>query len=144
MSQRTTFVGCCSVDKSDSELFSLSDNQSAKYAGLLSSDWHEKIRAIIQQQVPKAASTLHFSMIKAPIEPWKTDPRVTVIADAAHPTRPVESVGANVAFEDAADLLDVIRTGREPERLTEFEQLLRDRSNKAVVQSAGGASHFLA
>ncbi|KAK5096252.1 hypothetical protein LTR70_003109 [Exophiala xenobiotica] len=130
------------VNKSDAELFSMTNSQSAEWAEVLTSDWHEKIRAIIQQQVPEAASTLHFSMTKPPIEPWKTDLRVTVIADAAHPMPPVGGVGANLAFEDAAGLLDVIRNGQEQESLAEFEQLLRDRSNKALMQSAGGASHF--
>lgn len=131
-----------SVDMSDSELFSLTNRQSAKYAESLTSEWHESIRAIVQRQVPEAASTLHFSMTKAPIATWKTDRRVTVIADAAHPMPPVGGVGANIAFQDAADLFDVLKTAGELERLVEFEQQLRDRSNKALMQSAGGASHF--
>lgn len=127
---------------SDEEISKLSNAGSAELATKLTSGWASNLRALMTHQLPQAASTLFFYMAKPPIELWDTDIRVTLMGDAAHPMPPVGGVGANVAFQDAADLLDVIKAGLHVQELAQYETVLRDRSNQALIMAAGGAGRF--
>lgn len=129
------------VDESDSELSRLTNAESAALADRLTSHWHSSVRAIVSKQLAGEASTLFFNM-GLPHESWKTDPRVTLIGDAGHPMPPVGGVGANVAFEDAAELLDVLKRPDDTEALANFEESLRRKSKEAVQMSAMGGKHF--
>lgn len=130
------------VDKPDSELMSLSNTESADLAEKLTSTWHDSVRSIIKQQLPEAASTLMFLMAQPPLSPWKPDGRITLLGDAGHPMPPVGGVGANAAFQDAAELLRILEVGADNEGIAEYEQSMRDRCNKFLAASAAGAGHF--
>lgn len=130
------------VGKSDTELSSLTDVQSAAFAEELSLGWHQKVRAVITRQLKEAASTLHFLMMKPPIKSWNTDTRLALLGDSAHAMLPIGGVGANTAFQDAADLLDVLKEGADLGSLSGYEELLRERSSKSLAMSAGGGVHF--
>ena len=74
---------------------------------------------------------------------WTTDARVTLLEDAAHPMPPVGGVGANVAFQDAADEMDVLIEGPPgTESMGRYDEVVRERAGKALIQSASGAGHF--
>lgn len=133
---------CTDTLKPDTKLLSLSPSESAKLADTLTATWHDSIRAIITQQTPEAASTLQFLMAKPPLDSWTPDTRVTLMGDAAHPMPPVGGTGANVAFQDAADLFDAIKAGFSLEDCARYEFKMRERSSHALVQSAGGAGRF--
>lgn len=123
-------------------ILSLSPSESAALAESLTTQWHPSIHAIITQQDPSAASPLQFSLSKPPLDAWTSDPRVTVMGDAAHPMPPVGGTGANVAFQDAADLFDAIKSGFSVENCSKYEEGMRERASKAVMQSAMGATRF--
>ena len=130
-------------NKSDEELAALTNEESANFAKQLASGWHERIRNIVHKQVPEAASTLFFLLSQAPLETWEPDTRVTLMGDSFHPMPPVGGTGANIAFADAADLLDMIKAGVTKEGLARCEEFMRERSNTALKMVAGGAGHFI-
>lgn len=123
-------------------ILSLSPSDSATLAESLTKEWHASIRSIITHQDPTAASPLQFQMSKPPLQPWTPDSRITLMGDAAHPMPPVGGTGANVAFQDAADLFDAFQLGFSKADCERYEDGMRERSSKAVAQSAAGATKF--
>ncbi|KAF5530135.1 cercosporin toxin biosynthesis [Fusarium napiforme] len=109
--------------------------------------WHPTIRSLLQNQDPSASSTLAFfasspetfkrewdELVKTP-----DGAAVTLLGDAAHPMTPVGGVGANSAFQEAADLCSVITRS---EALKDYAKLLTERGEKTVGLSGGGAGHM--
>jgi len=91
----------------------LSPQQSAEKSQELTAHWHPRIRAILSEQDPSAASSLTFLAAdpRSLASNWASQPRgsdasVTLLGDAAHPMPPVGWFGANAAFIDAAALCD--------------------------------------
>lgn len=124
------------------DILSLSRSESAALAESLTKQWHPSIYSIITQQDPAASSPLQFLMSNPPVEPWTSDPRITLMGDAAHPMPPVGGTGANMAFQDAADLFNAICQGFSREQCKRYEETMRERSNVALMQSAAGATRF--
>lgn len=115
----------------------------------LTETFHQSLHQIITSQLPSASSNLQFFIAKPPLTPWLTDTRVTLMGDAAHPMPPVGGVGANIAFQDARDLLGMLVDRRHGvdevinrERLVKYEKVMRQRSSDAISKSAMGAKRF--
>ncbi|KAF5669305.1 salicylate 1-monooxygenase (flavo monooxygenase) [Fusarium denticulatum] len=113
--------------------------------------WHPTIRSLLQSQDPSASSTLAFfaSSSETFKREWdalieRSDGAVvTLLGDAAHPMTPVGGVGANSAFQEAADLCSVItRVSIGAEALKDYAILMRERGEKTVGLSGGGAGHM--
>ncbi|KAF5582012.1 salicylate 1-monooxygenase (flavo monooxygenase) [Fusarium pseudoanthophilum] len=109
--------------------------------------WHPTVRSLLQNQDPSASSTLAFfasspETFKREWDQLVESPdgaAVTLLGDAAHPMTPVGGVGANSAFQEAADLCSVITRG---EGLKGYAKLLTERGEKTVGLSGGGAGHM--
>lgn len=138
-------------DSSKETFHHLNPLESSNLSQTLTEQWHPALQSILMQSDPSASSPLHFSIAKPPFTAWQSDPRVTLMGDAAHPMPPVGGTGANVAFQDARDLFDAVTRsqggsergrGLSVEECKAYEEVMRERSEKAVVASAGGAKRF--
>lgn len=129
-----------SVDVSGRELLSdkFGGEKSLQLAQELTKTWRESNRAVLTHSDPSAAATLAFEMAHPDLQGWTTDCRVTLLGDAAHPMPPVGAVGANAAFQDAAQLAELL-AGQllDEEKLQIFEHGMRDRARSTLGQVAG-------
>ncbi|KAF5649975.1 cercosporin toxin biosynthesis [Fusarium sp. NRRL 52700] len=125
--------------------------QSVEMALEMTKSWHPTVRSLLQSQDASASSTLAF-FASSP-ETFKREldglvksrdgAAVTLLGDAAHPMTPVGGVGANSAFQEAADLCSVItRASLGAEALKEYARLMTERGEKTVGLSSGGAEHM--
>ncbi|KAF5620587.1 cercosporin toxin biosynthesis [Fusarium tjaetaba] len=113
----------------------------------MTKSWHPTIRSLLQNQDPSASSILAFfasspETFKREWDELVESPDcavVTLLGDAAHPMTPVGGVGANSAFQEAADLCSVITRG---EALEGYAKLMTERGEKTVGLSGGGAGHM--
>lgn len=127
----------------DSKLMHLSNAASAQLAEKLTEKWHDSMRAIIKPQNPDAASTLALLMASPEMKGWQSDPRVTVLGDAAHLSIPVGGVGANSAFQDASELADVLnRETFGVEDIAVYESGILDRARENLKMLSGGGNFF--
>ncbi|EWG50709.1 hypothetical protein FVEG_09849 [Fusarium verticillioides 7600] len=117
----------------------------------MTKSWHPTVRSLLQSQDASASSTLAFFASSS--ETFKKEweglvkrpdfTAVTLLGDAAHPMTPVGGVGANSAFQEAADLCSVITRGSlGAEGLEEYAKLMGERGEKTVGVSGGGAGHM--
>ncbi|KAF4338318.1 cercosporin toxin biosynthesis [Fusarium beomiforme] len=135
----------------------LDHQQSAERALEMTKAWHPSIRSLIESQDVPSSSSLAFYACSPETfaREWNTLPdkpssaRVTLLGDAAHPMSPVGGVGANTAFQEAADLRDVlVRLWSSPSEdgtvgaLRDYAKLLVQRGEEIVKRSAGGAGHM--
>ncbi|KAF4957464.1 hypothetical protein FGADI_3100 [Fusarium gaditjirri] len=120
----------------------------------MTKSWHPTVRSLLQNQDPSASSTLAFFASSPETFRWEWNGLterpdcavVTLLGDAAHPMTPVGGVGANSAFQEAADLCNVITrasldTGT-AEALKDYAKLMMERGEKTVGLSGGGAGHM--
>ncbi|RBA11163.1 hypothetical protein FPRO05_04336 [Fusarium proliferatum] len=134
------------------DLHGLDAAQSVEKTLEMTKSWHPTVRSLLQSQDPSASSTLAFfasspetfkrewdGLVKSP-----DFAAVTLLGDAAHPMTPVGGVGANSAFQEAADLCSVIitRASFGAEALEEYAKLMMERGEKTVGLSGGGAGHM--
>ncbi|KIV80594.1 hypothetical protein PV11_08085 [Exophiala sideris] len=125
----------------DKTLMSFTSDQSAKLAEDLTKAWNESDRAVVTKQDPDAASTLFFLMARPDLDVWPTDARVTLLGDAAHSMPPLGGVGANSAFEDAAELAEVLGRGEVgDEEIGAYEKLVRDQASGRLGMSIAGSA----
>lgn len=137
--------GCTGKD-----FHSLTPNQSAKRSQELTAHWHPRIRRILAEQDPSAASSLTFHAAEphSLMSAWKRDPKdhhaaVTLLGDAAHPMPPVGGFGANAAFQDAAALCDALcNEGDTMTNVRSYEQDMRVRAQAVVQRSIEGSGRF--
>lgn len=111
---------------------------------LLTKSWHHCLSPIFSSNSPSQSPTLlHFSL-SLPDQLWpQPQTLITLIGDSAHAMPPVGGVGANLAFQDAADLADVLRTGQvSQEGVARYEKVMRERGYEAVERSVFGAKRF--
>ncbi|CAF2371870.1 unnamed protein product [Rotaria sp. Silwood2] len=76
-----------------------------------------------------------FPILK--VNPFPNNPRVTLLGDAAHLMTPHRGMGANTAFADAFDLIDVIRSDYTRTSLADYEEKMFKRGFRAVQDSLG-------
>ncbi|CAF1239052.1 unnamed protein product [Rotaria sordida] len=74
-----------------------------------------------------------FPLLK--INPYPNNPRVTLLGDAAHVMTPHRGMGANTAFADAFDLIDVIRSDHTKSSLADYEEKMFKRGFQAIQDS---------
>ncbi|KAJ3523771.1 hypothetical protein NM208_g12328 [Fusarium decemcellulare] len=132
----------------------LDNEQSAEKALEMSKGWHSNIKCLFQNQHRASSSTLEFYTCSSQTFRREWDAlierpapaAVTLLGDAAHPMSPIGGVGANSAFQEAADLLTAL--GRiysnavASDALRDYARLLVDRGEQTVNRSAGGAGNM--
>ncbi|KAK6519267.1 hypothetical protein TWF281_003103 [Arthrobotrys megalospora] len=139
------------------ELLSLKSKESAELAGDLTADWNESVRSVFENHEPSSTSTLSFFICDPENfkSSWENVRRerpgepVVLLGDSAHPMPPVGAVGANTAFQEAADLFDTLvrvylpstPTGN-TEELREYEVRLVERALESIQKSTAGAGNF--
>ncbi|CAF1175525.1 unnamed protein product [Rotaria sordida] len=74
-----------------------------------------------------------FPLLK--INPYPNNSRVTLLGDAAHVMTPHRGMGANTAFADAFDLIDVIRSDHTKSSLADYEEKMFKRGFQAIQDS---------
>jgi 2-polyprenyl-6-methoxyphenol hydroxylase-like FAD-dependent oxidoreductase len=130
--------------------YSLTPEQSAERSQHLTAHWHPRIRRILSEQDPSAASSLTFHAAEPSslMSAWKESPNghhaaVTLLGDAAHPMPPVGGFGANAAFQDAAALCDALcRKGDTMAHVRAYEQDMRVGAQSVVQRSIEGSGRF--
>jgi 2-polyprenyl-6-methoxyphenol hydroxylase-like FAD-dependent oxidoreductase len=130
--------------------YSLTPEQSAERSQHLTAHWHPRIRRILTEQDPSAASSLtfHAAEPRSLMSAWDEEPSdhhagVTLLGDAAHPMPPVGGFGANAAFQDAAALCDALCNGGDVmANVRSYEQDMRLRAQLAVQRSIEGSGRF--
>ena len=137
-------------DPLDKDGYSLTPEQSASRSQALTSHWHPRIRRILTEQDPSAASSLSFHAAEPSrlLSAWEEESSghhsaVTLLGDAAHPMPPVGGFGANAAFQDAAALCDALcRGGDSMANVRSFERDMRVRAQSVVQRSIEGSGRF--
>ncbi|KAI1610645.1 cercosporin toxin biosynthesis protein [Exophiala viscosa] len=125
----------------DKTLMTYNGEQSAKLAEELTKAWNMSDRTIVTKQDPDAASALFFLMARPDLDTLPTDARVTLLGDAAHSMPPLGGVGANSAFEDAAELADVLGQGEVgDEAIGAYDKTVRDRASGWLGMSIAGST----
>jgi 2-polyprenyl-6-methoxyphenol hydroxylase-like FAD-dependent oxidoreductase len=128
----------------------LTPEQSAAKAQRLTAHWHPRIRSILTEQDPSAASSLTFLAANPQdlMTTWSEKPSeyhtsVTLLGDAAHPMPPVGGFGASTAFQDAASLCDALVHGNDAEaQIRSYEQEMCARAHSVVRSSIEGSGRF--
>jgi 2-polyprenyl-6-methoxyphenol hydroxylase-like FAD-dependent oxidoreductase len=131
-------------------IYSLTPEQSAERSQQLTSHWHPRIRRILTEQDPSAASSLtfHAAEPRSLMGAWEEKASgqhasVTMLGDAAHPMPPVGGFGANAAFQDAAALCDALCNGGDTmTNVRSYEQDMRVRAQSVVQRSIEGSGRF--
>ncbi|MEZ0447526.1 FAD-dependent oxidoreductase [Cellulomonas sp. ICMP 17802] len=93
--------------------------------------WHPAARAIVAGLDPESMFAIPFGFLE-PAETWEPS-RVTIVGDAAHGMLPTLGMGANLALNDAAllvDQLDRVARGEVdvPAAVGAYEQQMRETS----------------
>ncbi|KAF9878697.1 hypothetical protein CkaCkLH20_03597 [Colletotrichum karsti] len=139
------------TEHSQETLLKFDHTESAQQSRTLASSWHPSVQALLERQHEPSASTLafHTTTEKHFTAAWNDlidakdttgDARlpVTLMGDAAHPMSPVGGVGANSAFQDAADLFNALveissnssQSHDKINKLTVYERNMVERARK--------------
>jgi hypothetical protein len=128
----------------------LTPEQSAEKSQRITAHWHPRIRSILSEQDPSAASSLMFLAANPQdlMTTWSEEPSehhasVTLLGDAAHPMPPVGGFGASSAFQDAAALCDALAHSNDAEaQIRSYEREMCARAQSVVHRSIEGSGRF--
>jgi 2-polyprenyl-6-methoxyphenol hydroxylase-like FAD-dependent oxidoreductase len=128
----------------------LTPEQSAEKSQRITAHWHPRIRSILSEQDPSAASSLTFLAANPQdlMTTWSEEPSehhtsVTLLGDAAHPMPPVGGFGASSAFQDAAALCDALAHSNDTEaQIKSYEREMCARAQSVVHRSIEGSGRF--
>nr|GAT58043.1 monooxygenase [Mycena chlorophos] len=81
----------------------------------------------------------HIHAVPHDSQPRTQTDNVVLLGDAAHVMSPFAGAGVNLAMADAADLAEVLVTGKP---LEEYEKTMRERANKSGAGSAANLEMF--
>lgn len=145
----------------DVKLMKLTHSQSMHLSLEKTASWHSDIRTVLENQHEESSSTLAFYTCSPESfaarwedlankqENGTVSSIVTLLGDAAHPMSPVGGVGANSAFQEAADLCEILReidggndAAERAEALRKHQQLMTERGTETIKRSFWGAGNF--
>lgn len=104
----------------------------------LTSNWHEKLQSVFDQQNDEEAAFLKmWTANPEGVPEWRNQPRVTLMGDSVHCMTPAGGVGANTALRDAALLGKLLgEAGGWRDGLTaEYEKEMRRYASENVKMS---------
>ncbi|TPX14520.1 uncharacterized protein E0L32_005212 [Thyridium curvatum] len=112
--------------------------QAADLARSFVGGWHPRFRPLFDEMVESEAAFWKITCsTPSGVPEWPSDPRVTVIGDAAHSMTPAGGLGANTAVRDSALLGRLLREagGYAPGVTAAYEKEMRVYASQAVAQS---------
>ncbi|KAK6217903.1 hypothetical protein LQW54_003191 [Pestalotiopsis sp. IQ-011] len=115
-------------------------NTPKQLATLLTSEWHDSIRCLIELQDESFATKLRIISSSLPLSEWESSPYVTLVGDAIHVMSPAGGVGAATAVKDAFVLTKAL-TGAQGISLAgikAYEAEMRTTAKIAVERSFRG------
>lgn len=126
----------------DTELLSLSNEQSSDLAVSLTEKWHPNIKPVITHQDRTQTATLRIHSVDPAMPDWRASANVTLLGDAVHAMPPTGGMGVNTALRDANDLAQRIVGARDSQQTLDglvdgYEQSLREYARKPVTMSWG-------
>ncbi|KAI5459406.1 hypothetical protein BGZ63DRAFT_426680 [Mariannaea sp. PMI_226] len=148
----------------DSTLLRTTREEARQLSLQLTESWHQSIRALFEHQEVDATSALSFNTCSVDtfVKQWEslespnsqdsgpvtlTKGPITLLGDAAHPMTPVGGVGANTAFQEAADLFKALtkafsNSWKLDDALMAYQGLMTERGKTVIGRSHMGAGHF--
>lgn len=134
----------------DTKLLSLSREESADLALLLTEKWHPIFKAVVKHQDRTQTSTLRVASVDPKLPEWQSSKRVTLLGDAIHAMPPTGGLGVNTALRDASDLARRIIEAHDNQEdlagiVSGYEKELREYARKPLAMSwgAGGKTFGL-
>lgn len=140
-----TMVGQPGILTAPDNNYSVIGLPAAKIAKSLTSNWHPRVKSVIDQMNENEAAFWKITCSNACLEDgvpeWENDPRVTVIGDAVHSMTPAGGLGANTAVRDSALLGRlIVEAGGFKEGVTAaYEKEMRVYGSEMVAKSYGMA-----
>lgn len=137
-----TMGGQPGVIRAPNDDYSVFGKPAADIAKSLTAHWHPSVKPLFDQMVENEAAFWKITCsTPSGVPEWETEPRVTVIGDAAHSMTPEGGIGANTAVRDSALLGRLLgEAGGFAEGVTAaYEKEMRVYASEAVRTSYGGA-----
>jgi 2-polyprenyl-6-methoxyphenol hydroxylase-like FAD-dependent oxidoreductase len=150
--------------REDSSILRLSAEESRELSLEITASWHDSIRTMLERQESEATSTLvlHTCSTETFLTQWEslespntldsgpvtlTEGPVTLLGDSAHPMTPVGGVGANTAFQEAADLCKAMvkvfgKSWKLTDAIMAYQGLMSERGKAVIGRSHMGGGHF--
>lgn len=135
-----TMGGRPGVVRAPGDDYTLVGAPAADIARRLTKGWHARVRPLFDEMVEAEAAFWKITCsTPTGVPEWPSEPRVTVIGDAAHSMTPAGGIGANTALRDGALLGRLIaEAGGFAEGITAaYEQEMRIYAGEAVRTSYG-------
>ena len=118
---------------SDSELFSLTPQQTATLSLQITEGWHPSVRSLLEMQQSDRTSVVRLTSAPPDQPSWDSS-NVTLLGDAIHCMPPTGGVGANTALRDAALLCELLKD-KGVDGIREYESQMRDYSKQNIQGS---------
>jgi 2-polyprenyl-6-methoxyphenol hydroxylase-like FAD-dependent oxidoreductase len=109
-------------------------------ATLLTSEWHESIRCLVELQDESFTTKLRIISSVPSISEWEPSPFVTLVGDAIHVMSPAGGVGAGISLKDAVTLTKALAgpDGISLDSIKAYEATMRITAKAAVERSFRG------
>ena len=120
---------------SDSELFSLTPQQTATLSLKLTEGWHTSLRCLLELQQIERTSIVQLTSASPDQPSWESS-NITLLGDAIHCMPPTGGVGANTALRDAALLCELLKD-KGAGGIAEYESQMREYSKQNIQASLG-------
>lgn len=115
-------------------------NTPKQLATLLTGEWHDSIRCLIELQDESFATKLRIISSSLPLSEWESSPYVTLVGDAIHVMSPAGGIGAATAVKDAVALTKALTGDRgiSLASVKAYEAEMRATAKMAVERSFRG------
>ncbi|TAQ84487.1 hypothetical protein B7494_g7182 [Chlorociboria aeruginascens] len=137
-----TMGGQPGVISAPNDDYSVIGSAAAGMAKALTANWHPRFKPLFDEMAESEAAFWKITCSSPTGVPeWPSEPRVTVIGDAAHSMTPAGGIGANTAVRDSALLggLLVEAGGYQSDVTAAYEKEMRVYGSEAVKTSYGMA-----
>ncbi|EGC38106.1 hypothetical protein DICPUDRAFT_91496 [Dictyostelium purpureum] len=129
-------------EKSDQELYSLSQKELKEHQLKLIEKWNPQLKNIITSSDETKSSYISVASSFPDVYEWETNSNITLMGDAIHNMSPTGGSGANTAIYDCLILLNAIKKGSRKQDLEQYEKEMREFSKKMILGSLNGAKRL--